>query len=299
MMMRGSLMKAGALTAAVAVVALLLAGPASAGGVSPPTSYGFLELTYSNCKPAEGARTYSSYAGVGPWYAGQYNLSVNSAANSHSSGDAGGTLWAQAQANGFLVGAYCIDIRQDAPTPGGSSPQEPFRRYELYDLQDAPLVKGMTAAMGATKASDLRKLFGYWNPAWATAGYSLNGWSGNAYAGAFQVAVWEIVNETDMVGGAYVYNLRSGSFWINEYTLSGPGGWSDIAWNTLGTGWLNNLAGMTPRTDVVALVNEDFQDYALTVQGFGSGHAPEPVTLAGVAMGISCLVRYVRKRRTA
>ena len=104
MMMRGSLMKAGALTAAVAVVALLLAGPASAGGVSPPTSYGFLELTYSNCKPAEAARTYSSYAGVGPWYAGQYNLSVNSAANSHSSGDAGGTLWAQAQANGFLVG---------------------------------------------------------------------------------------------------------------------------------------------------------------------------------------------------
>jgi len=293
-------MKAGALTAAVAVVALLLAGPASAGGVlAPPTSYGFLELAYSNCKPAEAARTHSSYAGVGPWYAGQYNLSVNSAAGSYSGvNDAGGQLWAQAKAKGFL-GAYCIDIRQDAPTPGGSSPPEPFRRYDLYNLQDAPLVRGMSAAMGATKASDLRKLFGYWTDEWSDPGYSLNGWSGDAYAGAFQVAVWEVVNETDMVGGAYNYNLSSGSFWINEYTLSGPGGWSRIAWNTLGTGWLNNLAGMTPRTDVVALVNEDFQDYALTVQGFGSRHTPEPVTLAGVAMGISCLVRYVRKRRTA
>ncbi|MCX5677118.1 MAG: hypothetical protein NTX87_19185 [Planctomycetota bacterium] len=279
--------------------ALLMAGPASA----TPASYGFLELTYSSCKPAEAARTYTSYAGVGPWYAGQYNLKVNSAAGSYSTGDAGGTLWAQAEANGFVVGAYCIDIRQDAPTPGGSNPPEPFRRYDLYSLQDAPLVRGMTAAMGTTKANDLRKLFGYWNPAWSTPGYSdLNtGWSGDAYAGAFQVAVWEIVNETDMVGGAYDYNLSfgSGSFWISEYTLSGPGGWSGIAWNAQGTGWLSNLAGMTPRTDVVALVNEDFQDYALTVQGFGSGHAPEPATLAGVAMGIGCLVRYLRKRRTA
>jgi hypothetical protein len=59
---------------------------------------------------------------------------------------------------------------------------------------------------------------------------------------------------------------------------------------------------MAPNLNVVALVNEDFQDYALTVADFGSRESPipEPVTMAGLMLGICGLARYVRRnRRTA
>jgi len=256
------------------VAGLLLAGPAGA------TSYGYVNLTYYNCTPTQAAST-SLDSGVnwqGPWYTGQYNLLVNSATNSHSVGDMGADLWNNAHKTGWIIGTYCIDIRQEAPTPS-DPPPAPYRQYDLYNLESAPVVKGMTTAMGTTKANDLRRLFSQWN-----SGFS------NDQAGAFEAAVWEIINETSQTNGVYNYGLSSGTFRVSEYWGSG---WSSIA-NT----WLTNLHTYTPNTHVVALVNQDFQDYALTLADFGGSDLaiPEPLTMAGMLLGVGGIVGYVRRR---
>jgi hypothetical protein len=284
-------MKGVGLMGLAAVFGLLIAGPAWA-----TTNYGWLELTYDHCGPTEAARTSLNSGSTwdGPWYTGQYNLKVNSASSSHSVGDTGEKLWGNAAANNWLIGSYCIDIRQQAPT-SGAPPAAPYRRYDLYDLQDAPIVRGMDVDMGTAKADDLRRLFSNWSSAWATTGYVKNGWNGDQYAAAFEAAVWEIINETaTKPGGAYDYNLGLGTFRVSEY-------WGG-SWGTIANGWFANLQDMAPNLNVVALVNEDFQDYALTVADFGSRESPipEPVTMAGLMLGICGLARYVRRnRRTA
>lgn len=244
------------------IFVLALAGSAGA------TSYGWLDLKYSYCGPTEAAWT-STNGGLnwtGAWYAGQYNLQTN---GDHSTGDWGETLWNQAQPHGGLVGAYCIDIGQNAPPS--------FVRYDLYDLADAPIGQ----EMGTIKANDLRRLYSFWS-----SGFD------NRQAGAFEVAVWEIINET----AGTSYNVLGGDFRIQEYTLHGAGGWSGIA-----NGWLdkinNNDPSAIPNPGVLALVNAATQDYALTLKDFGSTPIPEPVTMAGLMLGIGSIAGYVRRRR--
>jgi len=244
------------------IFVLALAGSAGA------TSYGWLDLKYSYCGPTEAAWTTVKGVTTGAWYAGQYNLQTDALhSGSINNQDWGYKLWSQAQTNGGIIGTYCVDINQDAPLS--------FVRYDLYDLADAPIGQNM----GVTKANDLRRLFSFWKSNFD-----------NRQAGAFEVAVWEIINET----AGTAYNVTSGNFSIQEYTLYGAAGWSIIANN-----WLANLQSEPINNNVVALVNTTTQDYALTLKDFGSTEIPEPVTMAGLMLGIGGLVGYARKRRTA
>jgi hypothetical protein len=51
--------------------------------------------------------------------------------------------------------------------------------------------------------------------------------------------------------------------------------------------------------DVLALSNAEQQDFAFTSPGAGGRIIPEPVTMAGLMLGIGSVVTYVRKRRMA
>jgi hypothetical protein len=181
------------------------------------------------------------------------------------------------QSNNGFIGSFCMDIRQEAPPA--------YATYQIYELGDAPIGgTNSPGGMGAQKADDLRRLFNLWSS-------SFN----DDQAAAFQAAVWEIENEN-----AGTYNVYSGDFQINEswggsFTLNAVTytNWGDYANRAL----LANLGNVIPNEDVVALVNSDFQDYALTIRGLGGQEIPEPVTLAGIVLGIGGLAGYVRRRR--
>jgi len=135
-----------------------------------------------------------------------------------------------------------------------------FTTYDVYHPEHAPIGAG-NSPMGIEKAWDLRRLFSqHWGDA-----ASDNG------AAAFQAAVWEIVYEdTD----TYDYDVTDGDLWIEKM---------------LGTG--------QPDVGLRVLANENYQDYALVVLGLPADPVPEPVTLAGLMLGVGSLVGYLRRRR--
>jgi hypothetical protein len=269
--------------AAVAMVACLIwAGPAQATG-------DYVTLEWKSCQPTEAVTayagsgtynpltsSYTSYTALGSWYCGQYNLQVTNSADSY--GGDGKTLVDKAYMNTPpIVGSYCIDVHQEAPGT--------YRVYDIYPLASAP-IPGI--GMGSTKADDLQRLFSFLQDPLPNTSPN----QANKLAGAFQAAVWEIVNET-----SGTYNVFNGSFKMTEYNIGNGTGWLAQA-----NVWLNALhdPGTVPVKDVVALVNTSAQDYALTIKGAGStDQIPEPVTMAGVLFGIGGLVGYVRRRRAA
>jgi len=238
-------------------------------GTAQATSY--LELRYSYCGPTEAAMVWrNTNVYEGNVYTGVYNLDLNPAPGSYC-GDEAAALVAQAGA-GHIIASFCMDVRQDAP-------QGTYQRYSIGAPEDAPVGGGNTP-MGEAKADDLRRLFG-------------GHWTGNftnAEAGAFQAAVWEIINET-----SGDYNVYTGAFHIVETWGSG--------WGNLANAYLSNLEANALNMQLAALTNELSQDYALTVPGSGGQHnelpVPEPLTAVGMLLGVGCLVRYVRQRSAA
>ena len=172
----------------------------------------------------------------------------------------------------YVMDTFCIDVRQNA-NPSSI-------RYEFYKPEDAP-IGGANVAMQEGKATDLRKLVeNYWfggglNTAWT-----------NDTAAAFQAAVWEIVTENP----ANPYNLSAGQLKVEAST----------AWSTgEAQNWLTSLAGKPePTREVWVLASESSQDYAIWFPSMGhEPPVPEPVTMAGLAMGIGGVAAYIRRRR--
>ena len=162
--------------------------------------------------------------------------------------------------------AYCTDLVQN---PGDWS------YYDLRPLEEAPIGGGV-GPMGTTKANALRELFGTVKP-----GILI----GNANHEAFAACVWEIVYEKPGVA----YNLASG--WLQVGALTS---------GSLAQGWLNGITWNTSEYDngVFAITSPGKQDFALTNPDLG-GYIPEPVTMAGLMLGIGSIAGYARRRRTA
>jgi hypothetical protein len=254
--------------AAVAMVAVFMWAGSAQATPTDPLSYGTIYLQYDSAHPPAGtAYIWSSGTGTEYVYTGVYNLKVAGPVSGW-----GQVLYDMAYPTpaslnpNNILGTFCIDIHQNAPSGMGL--------YNIYHLDNAPLYVG-GAPMGSAKADDLGRLF----TEVISSGVSM---SVAANQTAFQAAVWEIVNET----GAY--NVLNGSFQA----------WGGSLNTTLVNGWLTGLAGKEINTNVMALVNPTTQDYALVVPGFGSTESPipEPITMAGVLFGISGLVGYVRRR---
>lgn len=185
--------------------------------------------------------------------------------------------------NPYDIDAYCIDIHQDAPPS--------FALYNIYHLSDAPLWittgGGQGAVMGAGKAADLGRLFALVKDPIRDVNMTLA-----ANQTAFQACVWEIVNET-----SGTYKLGSASQDPNGTFRS----WDGSLNVGLANGWLSSLGQYAANRDVIALVNTNTQDYALVDAGSGGNWGapppvPEPLTMAGLMIGIGGVVTYVRRR---
>jgi hypothetical protein len=151
-------------------------------------------------------------------------------------------------ASGYTTGniqGFCIDIAQ-AIYSGTTV------TFNVDSLANAP-VPG--PAMGAKKADLVRELWGR--------DYALIG-TDNVKAAAFQIDIWEIINETSST-----LDIRHGNFFVsgvNSATL-------DQAQT-----WLNQLTGTGPKADnLIALTSATYQDYVVYATP-----APPSLVLGGV-----------------
>ena len=171
--------------------------------------------------------------------------------------------------------AYCVDLDQSIPYG--------WADYSLVDLEDAPLAWRPDDPMGTDKANDLRELWGRF------AGMVTSSATGEA----FGAAVWEIVFENP----ANDYDVADGALKMTGMGIYGGENSAAIA-----NDWLSQLNGDISKYEqgLFALSHPCYQDFALAGPTPPSGNPiPEPMTLAGVGMGVAGLCGYLRRRRQA
>lgn len=255
------------------IVALAAAVIMLWGATAYATSLGQLELKYSSASPAQTGYIYLDGVSHGNVYVGQYNLQISPTFTPTGQGVIIKDSATKSGGN-YYIGTFCTDILQYAPTS--------YRVYDVYHPEEAP-IGGGNVAMGIEQAWELRRLFDQHLGHIGTA----------AGAAAFEASVWEIVYETSGTYNVDFYNSGArGDFYVKP--TSGGTGWVDTA-NT----WLANLGTSHPDIGLRVLASEGYQDFSLTVAGLGADPIPEPVTMAGLMLGIGGLVTYIRKRRKA
>jgi hypothetical protein len=231
--------------AALAIAfAVALAAPAQASMVTS---------TFENVSPGQVVTIYdsSSVANGEPGWAGQYNFM---------------------NASGYLTGPYggfCIDIGQNIY--GGVT-----TTFNVADLANAP-VPGQS--MGSLRANLIEEL---WSNDYAFALTANKYGTAAENAAAFQVAIWEIINETNTDGnGNYVLDVKSGQFYVKA---SDP-----TALNTANT-WLSGLEldGKGGKANLIALTSDQYQDYVVQAPTTATP-APSGLVLGGMAAASAAL----------
>lgn len=172
--------------------------------------------------------------------------------------------------NGSFHG-FCIDIAQDIF-------YNQTVNFGVAPLGNAP---APGAGMGTDRANLLREL--WYNDHTASAENNSNG-------AAFQIAIWEIINESR----GNPLDVTTGQFTVsaNASTL------------TTANTWLQALTGNGPRAnDLMALTSDSYQDYVVEVPGAGvvgslSTPAPPGWVLALVATAIFAFAYLYRKLRS-
>ncbi len=251
-----------------ALVALAAAMVLATGPPARATSLGQLDLRYAGTDfylnghvTLDGSTTYMIVTG-------KYILEVDPDPL---------TYWGQGEdvvlqaSNDHLLDTFCADVNQ--------SSYGDFTTYDVYHPEYAP-IGADNSPMGIEKAWDLRRLF---NQHWADV-------ASDSGAAAFQAATWEIIYEdTDTYG--YDLTDSDSRLWMEKMA------W-DPDWLTTANTWLGGLGTEHPMdVGLRVLANEDYQDYALVVLGLPADPIPEPVTLAGMLLGVGCLGGYLRRRR--
>jgi hypothetical protein len=226
---------------------------ASVATVTSPARAGYqVTSTFDTVSPGEVVTLHSSLlpGGQESGWAGIYNFK---------------------NASGYLTGSYqsfCIDISQDIFSNQTAT-------FDVNNLSSAP-VPG--AAMGTLKANLLSELW-YKDRALVT---------NNSTAAAFQIAIWEIINETTTDGnGNLVLNISSGNFYVTA---------SDGATLTTAQNWLKgiDITGNGSKANLVALTNSTYQDYVVEA-------VPVPSSLVLALLGAIMLLtlRAWHQRGTA
>jgi hypothetical protein len=262
---------------AVAALSLLLAGNASA------VSSGWITMSFDSANPGEGVsfvapgKSASTIAGVynqrvyldstkyGDYVDQEATKLIDSLGTVHGSGT---ERWAYAQ-------TFCSDVLQYASYSALT--------YDIYKPEAAPVGGGNNpGGMGDAKAAALRKLWYNYGSYGLGTQYVLGTttYGANQTSAAFQMSVWNIIYDTD-------FDVKTGSFRITSGNTS----------RDLANFWLGHLGTDDPDIGLRVLVNQNQQDFSIIVPGVGSEPIPEPVTLAGVMLGIGSLGGYIRRRR--
>jgi len=256
----------------VAAVLLLTAQWALAG------SRGEVRLKYYNRSPAKSVYLWHNGSYYGNVYTGQFNLKVDT--------DYAGT-WGEGEAvvemadarPHDVIGSFCADLAQRIPD-----------RYTVYDVMmpEAAPIGGANAytfpdGMGSTKASHLRHLFD---------NHHADADTSSTTAAAFQLAIWEIINENSGTYELSYYDGDRGSFYAKNS--------SSVA---LANDWLDEVVAETGVPDIALRILTDpcKQDYAVILPDVpeppSNGAIPEPMTMLALIAGLGGTGGYLRRRR--
>ena len=176
--------------------------------------------------------------------------------------------------------SYCLELDQGIGVGHGVS----------YSFTIGPLAG--TDGVSAGEAPLISELFGRYDPLLQndpTGPYT--GGTFRTASAALQLAIWKINLDaaTETLGS---WDFTSGLMRVDHNLLTQESGASAKA-DVVALAMLNSLTGTCPMAwGLEGLHNATYQD--LIIQSI-----PEPVTMAGLMMGIGGLVTYVRKRRMA
>ncbi len=272
-------------SAVVLVVGMVLAvaGPALA------VSYGNAYIRFNSVNPSSNIEIWAgSYHYSHPGGAGVYNYLLNTGSPL--------TTWDELigyENETITFHGFCSELGQY--TNGWDT-------YNVVSADQAPYpgayVAGGPGPMGLTKYAALRELWGRFGPAvddwdswtdWSSWPGSQNTAQGQAYAEAFQIALWEIVFEDP----ANNYDVAGGYLHVNPATVNLSGGVAEI------NNWLSQINGDGPLAELRAFVNPNYQDVMTCLPKLPPSPppVPEPVTGLGVMLGISSLAGYFRRQR--
>jgi hypothetical protein len=198
-----------------------------------------LNATFNNVSPndvvslsLDGGSSYNSYyAGVMDW--------------TKTGGDYAGV------SGDFTT--FCIEITEHVGFGGAYS-------FTMGDPSAGPT--SFVGGMGVAKAALLSELYGRY--------YNTTNFSINDNAAAFQIAVWEIVNDADT-------SLSAGDFRVQN----------NGAYYTTAQNWLNSLNGTGPTMHIDAMLANGVQDQIVV---------PEPASLC---MMLLSALPLLRRRRLA
>jgi hypothetical protein len=219
-----------------------------------PAHADFQIATFTNVSPGE-VVTISKNGNPESGWAGYYNF-VNG--------------------SGLINGSFhglCIDIGQNIY-------YNQTVTFGVAQLENAP-TPGV--AMGVNRANLVREL---WYSDYTASAQS------NSNAAAFEIAIWEIINESS----GNPLNVTTGQFTVsaNASTLATANAWLQAL----------DLTGNGPRvSNLMALTNDSYQDYAVEVPGVAaealSTPAPPGWVLALVGTAIIACAYWYRKARVS
>jgi hypothetical protein len=168
--------------------------------------------------------------------------------------------------------SYCVDLLDWASSA--------YKPYDIIALKDAP----NDAPMGPDKAEDVSE---FWKGVADNVGDPLGAGFSSANAASFALGVWNIVFDTDLDVKSY------GGPGSTGFKTTTTGSWVDQA-NT----WLSAYVGSgDPKSDLVAVYNEKYQDYSVTDPTAGE-EVPGPMMFIQIlGLGMMGLVGWRRRRR--
>lgn len=174
-----------------------------------------------------------------------------------------------------VFGGYCIDLEQ-VIWPNHTT------TWELKPLEAAP-INPTGSPMRLDRATLLRRL-------WSS-------YSDDPNPAEFQVAVWEFLTEDPTNG--YGVGKDDGTFYVRTQDDV------EVDVSTINE-WLDDVAApdyIGEEAPIMwAMTSMNTQDFAVLIEmdkpPGEDPPIPEPVTAAGLLMGIGCLMRYVRRRES-
>jgi hypothetical protein len=171
--------------------------------------------------------------------------------------------------NGELI-TYCTDVNQFVSST--------VRNYTVVPVGQAPSGQ----AMGSEKASAVAAIFA------AAGGTQFTSTVSADLACAFQLAIWEVVNDYNPTVGLASLSLSSGTFRATQTT--GAAVWSSV--DTLFNGLLANVdkASFTSG-GIMAIASPTYQDQLVSI--------PAPGAVVLTSLGLSLLARRARRGELA